>query len=135
MIQHCWTKYPCPFGQDAKEKHALKFRLQSAFSFDLISTYVELGFMAKIPKNMETWSKKLFDILTGVCQEVTEFQKLSTNNYTSSNIPVLVAILVYLESKSVLCCSGAMSTQVTKHFTRNGLYKKTKDWLALPAGR
>ena len=133
MIQRCWNKPISLRINEWKEKHALKFRLQSAFSSALIHTYLQLGFMVKIPKTMEAWSKRLFELLTVNFFEVEEFRKTSNvmqnSCYTCSNIPVLVAILVILEDKGVISCGDSLLANVKKHFNAKGMHKRTKTWI------
>jgi hypothetical protein len=102
----------------------------SAFSSALIRTYKELGFMAPIPKDMATWSPHLFKLLTESFFEEEVFKKsTSDTSYTCSNIPVLVAVLVHLEDKGIICCGNTLTKEVKPLFHSAGLYQDTRHWL------
>jgi hypothetical protein len=108
---------------------AIKYRIQSAFSFNLIKTYKKLGFMAPIPKDMEKWSPSLFKLLTVDLFLTPEFQKKTGPfTYTCTNIPVLVAIVVYLAVHDIIFIGDKLILGVKELFNTKGAYKVTNGW-------
>jgi hypothetical protein len=97
------------------------FRFHSSISFSLINTYRLLGHMAPIPESMEDWSKKLYDLLTTGFYKQEYFKKCAFNKFTCTNIPVLVAILVFLESKKVFSFETSVSEMNKKHHSKGSL--------------
>lgn len=86
--------------------------------------------MAPIPKDMATWSPHLFKLLTESFFEEEVFKKsTSDTSYTCSNIPVLVAVLVHLEDKGIICCGNTLTKEVKPLFHSAGLYQDTRHWL------
>lgn len=59
--------------------------------------------MAPIPQDSELWAPNLFKILTEGFYEIDYFKReKSGDKYTCTNIPLLVALLVYLNMKDII---------------------------------
>jgi hypothetical protein len=107
----------------------IKFRVQSAFSSCLIKTYKKLGFVAPIPVAMKNWSPKLYKLLTVDFWGMKDFQKgTGSSSFTSANIPVLLAVLVYLAHKSVIKLGQSLTSEVFNLFNTYGCYKQTAEY-------
>jgi hypothetical protein len=103
------------------------FRFHSSISYSLIKSYKLLGHMVPIPRNMYEWSPKLYSMLCQDFYKVAYFKKGTSNNYTCTNIPVLVAILVFLESKDLISFRDCVVNMNGKHHSKGSL-KWTNRW-------
>jgi hypothetical protein len=107
---------------------SISYRFNSCVSFALIKTYKILGHMAPVPSAMAHWSPHLFDLLTSDFKKMEYFRKGSaTGTFTSTNIPALVGILVYLESKGLVSFYSSVK-KLASRFVKRGSLKLTKGW-------
>jgi hypothetical protein len=121
-------KYKQALFKSQEKTKPTNFRYHSCVSYALITTYKILGHMASIPIEMGTWSPKLFVLLTQTFYQIDYFKKVSSSTtYTCTNIPVLVAILVYLEWKEVLSFEQSMK-RFSQCFIKRGALKCTRKW-------
>jgi hypothetical protein len=91
--------------------------------------------MAPIPKEMQTWSPKLYSLLVDDFYKSDVFKRPlgSTHSFTCTNIPVLVAILVYLDHKLVISFHENAHKLVARHYSKGAFLwtrnqRKKKEW-------
>lgn len=97
-------------------KIAKKFRVQSSFAFDLIKTYKHFGHMVPIPNSMFGWAPKLYGVLTKEFLLHNNVKRVTAGDtYTCTNIPVLVALLIYLDQSGKVIELKSMAAKVQKH--------------------
>ena len=78
--------------------------------------------MAPIPMEMDKWSPSLFKLLTVDFFETKSYKKVAPNDkYTTSNIPVLVALIIFLEREGVLNFQSMMETARGQHHSKGSL--------------
>jgi hypothetical protein len=138
LVDYSVERYKQPLMNQECMKPII-YRCNSSVSSALIKTYKFLGHMAPIPSAMSEWSPSLFKLLTSDLEQIDYLRKSSpVGIFTSTNIPALVGILIYLEYKDLFSFSSTVDTygslfvkkgglKLTKHRRSKGAWPKTKN--------
>jgi hypothetical protein len=110
--------------ENGMQKLAKVFRVSSSISYAVVKTYRHFGHMAPVPSTVATWAKNLHHVLTDqfLLKNVVFKRKTLGDQFTCTNIPVLLSLVCYLHRFDVIKLGHIAKSAEDNHMAK-GSYK------------